>query len=225
MENREQEPREKKQAGLPAVKIDFLGLPDCVTLRKDRMEHILLVRASYEPQKAPPDCPVCHKSCFRIAPDAEILYFWDIPRGTRPVLVQLFVHPFTCSCGRPQDIKIPRLHLRRNMTYRLEKHIEERAATLSTFAQIALDTCQSENTVRVIFSKAFRKFDEQLGKDLPRVLQIDEVYFHRRRYTILVDGETGAAVDLLNGHQASVIEQRLKEAGNLEAVEYWCQDY
>lgn len=203
---------------------DFLGLPNCVTLRHDRIEHILLVRASYEPQSTiSSECPSCHG---RLSLETEFLCFWDSPRDNHPVLVQLIVPLLMCMrCVYAPDVHLPWLHAKRNMTYRLEDFILERAATLSTFSQIASDTCQELNTVIDIFIEAFRAFDKQRGKDLPRVLQIDEVYFCGEYYTILVDGDTRATVDLLKGRKNSVIERRLKEAGNAEAVEYWCQDY
>ena len=111
------------------------------------------------------------------------------------------------------------------MTYRLEDYILDRAATLSTFTQIALDTGQELNTVIDIFLLAFRAFDRARGKDLPRVLEIDEVYFHGKYYTILVDGELDASVDLLEGRKNEIIEARLKLAANRQMVEFVTQDY
>lgn len=206
---------------------DFLGLPDCKTLRHDQVEHILFVRTMYTPQ-IPGACPFCG-GAWKHEPKYTVLVlepFWDIPRGSSPVLVQLMVPRITCSkCKLPLNLTLAWLHATRKMTYRLEDYILDRSATLSTFTQIALDTGQDLNTVIDIFLTAFRQFDKKRSKDLPRVLQIDEVYFHGRYYTILVNAETGTVVDLLLGRKNKVILARLMEARNREAVEYVLQDY
>ncbi|MGA2351345.1 MAG: transposase [Terracidiphilus sp.] len=208
------------------VEIDFLGLSNCVTLRQDQVEHILLVRALYIPPISTgcpgPDC----KGRWERTKLMPMAPFADSPRDGRPVVVDLFVVQFVCSdCGHPLEFDIEWYHEARQMTRRLEKYVTDRAATLSTFRQIALDSCLDENTVGDICADAFRGFDLKRSKDLPRVLQIDEVYFHDKYYTILVNGETGEAVDLLEGRSDSDIRKRIKEAGNAEAVDYWCQDF
>jgi len=85
---------------------------------------------------------------------------------------------------------MPWYHLRRNMTWRLEEYIRERAATLTTFQQIALDTCQDRKTINGILFDAVRELEDDSKKDLPRVLGIDEIYFGKKAYTILVDIES-----------------------------------
>jgi transposase len=206
------------------ITIDFLDLPDCTTFRKDQIEHILLVRAFYEP-KLPDACSLCKGRWLPVTEAQHLRPFWDIPRGS-PVLVQLFVPIMLCSvCGHSLSFAIAWLHATRHMTHRLEDNILEQAATLSTFTQIALNTGQDVNTVIDIFLSTFREFDQKKGKDLPRVLEIDEVYFHGRYYTILVDGESGAAIDLLEGRINEIIAARLRQARNPEAVEYVTQDF
>jgi len=120
---------------------------------------------------------------------------------------------------------MPWYHLRRNMTWRLEEYIRERAATLTTFQQIALDTCQDRKTINGILFDAVRELEDDSKKDLPRVLGIDEIYFGKKTYTILVDIESGKAVDLLDGRSAESVRQRFKEASNCAAVEYVTQDF
>ncbi len=57
------------------------------------------------------------------------------------------------------------------------------------------------------------------------MLGIDEVFFHGRGYTILVNGETGKAVDLLKGLRKEEIKPRFEKADNRESVEYVLQDF
>ena len=212
----------------PGILHDFLGLKNCVVLRTDEIEHLLLVRANYEPSFDSLSCPSCHANHFREVPEAgKILYFWDIPRGERLVLVQLVVIPIACTeCDEFVRMRIPWLDKRRQMTHRLQDYIVlGRMPTLATLEQIALETGVDEKMVGQVFLKAFNKEDAGRSKDLPRVLGIDEVFFNGRGYTILVNGETGKAVDLLKGLRKEKIKPRFEEAGNSESVEYVLQDF
>jgi transposase len=131
-----------------------------------------------------------------------------------------------CStCHTPYREEIPWYHPTRNMTGRLERYIRDRAGTLTTFKQIALDTCQDSKMISEIVLDAIRELEGDGKKDLPRVLGIDEIYFSNRPYTILVDIESGKAVDLLEGRSAESVRQRFMEATNRDAVEYVTQDF
>ena len=205
--------------------VDYLGLSDCETLKIDRLEHILLVHALYNPIISE-KCPKCGGIWKPYTKGKFLDPFSDIPRGSNPVVVVLTVLQHICSdCNKSLDTTIPWLHPTRQMTLRLLDYILDRVATLSSFAQIALDTCLDENTVRSIFIDTFRRIDEQRSKDLPRVLGIDEVFFHRKYYTILVDVETGNAVDLLPGLRHEIIKPRFDQASNRKSVEYILQDF
>ncbi len=129
------------------------------------------------------------------------------------------------NCHTTYEEEIPWYHPRRNMTWRLERYIRERAATLTTFQQIALDACQDRKTVHGILFDAIRELEGDGRNDLPRVLGIDEIYFGKKTYTILVDIESGKAVDLLDGRSAESVRKRFKEASNCAAVEYVTQDF
>jgi transposase len=197
--------------------------------RLDELEHILLAHATYRAPEPPGKCEKCHKSEFRAStrPNRELL-IWDIPSGGCPVLIRLTTWPMICAsanCHTPYREYMPWYHLRRNMTWRLEEYIRERAATLTTFQQIALDTCQDRKTINGILFDAVRELEDDSKKDLPRVLGIDEIYFGKKAYTILVDIESGKAVDLLDGRSAESVRQRFKEASNCAAVEYVTQDF
>ena len=203
--------------------LDFLGLEGFETLRWDRLEHILLARATYKTH-APisQDCPKCH-SAFAITSDT--LCVWDIPRGGSQVIIQLIVPRVVCrECG-PQPVLIPHVDVDCLMTDRLVTHMATCAASLVTFKQIALATGPSEESVRNAFLKAFGEFEGKRGKELPRVISIDEVYIGSKCFTVLVDGETCRAFDILEEYRAADVLQRLKEAPNPEAVEFWTQDF
>jgi len=209
------------------VSFDFLGLPNCVTTNLHKFSDFILVRASYELPNPPAKCSFCPGIQFLQSPRLrEQIPIWDTPRVGRPVLIQLSVTPWVCKgCRRAQNVTVSWYHKTRKMTKRLAIFIRMRAATLTTFSQIALDTCQDDETVASIFMQAFKTFDKKRSKDLPRVLGIDEVYFSGRAFTILVDIETGKAVDLLKGMRSEVIRSRLEEASNRDAVEYVTQDF
>jgi transposase len=211
----------------PGILIDFLGLENCVTLRTDKIEHLLLVRATYEQPLDSVHCPSGHANHFREVPEStKILCFWDIPRGKRVVLVQLVVVPIACTeCDKFVEMRIPWLDEDRQMSYRLRDYILSRMTTLATLEQIALETGVDEKMVGEVFREAFNEEDAKRSKDLPRVLGIDEVFFHGRSYTILVNGETGKAVDLLKGLRKEEIKPRFEEAGNRGSVEYVLQDF
>lgn len=212
----------------PGILRDFLGLDNCVVLRTDEIEHLLLVRASYEPELDSVSCPSGHANRFREVPESrKILYFWDIPRGERVVLVQLVVIPIACTeCDQFVRVRIPWLDEDRQMTHRLQDYILfGRMPTLATLEQIALETGVDEKMVGEVFREAFDEEDAKRSKDLPRVLGIDEVFFHGRGYTILVNGETGKAVDLLKGLRKERIKARFEKARNKGSVEYVLQDF
>lgn len=212
----------------PGILNDFLGLENCVTLRADPIEHILFVRASYERPLDSVRCPNGHANHFREVPESKkILYFWDIPRGEQVVMVQLVVIPIACTeCDRLVRMRIPWLDKRRQMTHRLQDYILfGRMPTLATLEQIALETGVDEKMVGEVFREAFDEEDAKRSKDLPRVLGIDEVFFHGRGYTILVNGETGKAVDLLKGLRKEKIKARFEKARNKGSVEYVLQDF
>lgn len=216
--------REKKAK---SICVDFLGLANCTTTRLDRLEHILLAHATYRAPEPQGKCERCHKSKFRTStrPNSELL-IWDIPSGDCPVLIRLTTWPMICaSCHTPYRDDNPWYHPRRNMTWRLDDHIRDRSATLTTFEQIALDTCQDPKTVNRILFDAIRELEGNSKKDLPRVLGIDEIYFGTKPYTILVDIESGKAFDLLEGRSAESVRKRFKEATNCAAVEYVTQDF
>jgi len=205
--------------------LDFLGLEHYKVLRWDLLEHILLVRAAYQtPAPTSPDCPKCG-SAFKETSD--IVTVWDIPRGTSQVLIQIFIPRVVClNCGKPQEAFLPRVDVDYRMTDRLREYIEDQAASLVTFKQIASATGPSEDTVKKVFLKAFsREFEGKSNKKLPRVLLIDEIYFSSKCFTVLVDGENLTAFDLLEEYRAAAVLQRLKEAPNPEAVEFWSQDF
>lgn len=209
--------------------VDFLGLANCTVTRLDELEHILLAHATYRAPEPPGECEHCHGSKFRTStrPNRELL-IWDVPSGGCPVLIRLTTWPMICAganCHTPYREDIPWYHPRRNMTWRLDKYIRERAATLTTFQQIALDTCQDRKTVHGILFDAIRELEGDGKKDLPRVLGIDEIYFGKKAYTVLVDIESGKAVDLLDGRSAESVRQRFREATNCAAVEYVTQDF
>jgi transposase len=212
-----------------SICVDFLGLANCTVTRLDELEHILLAHATYRVPEPSGKCEQCHGSKFRTStrPNRELL-IWDIPSGGCPVLIRLTTWPMICAgtnCHTPFREDILWYHPRRNMTWRLEKYIRERAATLTTFQQIALDTCQDRKTVHGILFDAIRELEKDCAKDLPRVLGIDEIYFGKKAYTILVDIESGKAVDLLEGRSADSVRKRFEEATNCAAVEYVTQDF
>lgn len=211
----------------PGLLHDFLGLQNCAVLRTDELEHLLLVRASYEWDLDSVRCPQGHANRFREVPQStKMLYFWDIPRGEHAVLVQLIVVPIACTkCGKFVRKRIRWLDKGRQMTHRLQDYVLNRMATLTTFEQVALETGMDEKMVGEVFQKAFNEEDAKRTKDLPRVLGIDEVFFHGRGYTILVNGETGKAVDLLKGLRKEKIKPRFEKADNRESVEYVLQDF
>jgi hypothetical protein len=228
MEDIESPHQSETQAEVPpGILHDFLGLENCVVLRTDEIEHLLLVRASYEWDLDSVRCPSGHSNRFREVPQSrKILYFWDIPRGERAVLVQLIVIPIACTkCDEFVRKRISWLDKGRQMTHRLQDYILSRMATLTTFEQVALETGVDEKMASEVFQKAFKAEDDKRSKDLPRVLGIDEVFFHGRGYTILVNGETGKAVDLLKGLRKEEIKPRFEKAGNRESVEYVLQDF
>lgn len=212
-----------------SICVDFLGLAHCSTTRLDKLEHILLAHATYRSPEPSGECKKCHKSEFRTStrPNRELL-IWDIPSGGCPVLIRVTTWPMICAnanCHTPYREDIPWYHPRRNMTRRLEEYIRDRAATLTTFQQIALDTCQDRKTINGILFDAVRELERDGKKDLPRVLGIDEIYFNKKPYTILVDIESGKAVDLLEGRSAESVGQRFEDATNKAAVEYVTQDF
>ena len=89
------------------ITIDFLDLPGCTTFRKDQFEHILLVRAFYEP-KLPNTCPICNGSWHPSPETQDLQPIWDIPRGSCPVLIQLFVPIMRCgACGHQPTSRFP----------------------------------------------------------------------------------------------------------------------
>lgn len=57
---------------------DFLGLPDCTTLRHDPIEHILFVRTMYAPQISGA-CPFCGGPWNDEYTVLALEPFWDIP--------------------------------------------------------------------------------------------------------------------------------------------------
>lgn len=209
------------------ISVDFLGLEGCTTTGLDQLEHIILAHAFYRAGQPDAPCERCRKTQFRPAtrPNRELL-IWDVPCGGSPVLIRLTTWPMICSgCGTPYGEIIPWYHPTRNMTKRLEKHIRERAATLTTFQQIGLDTCQQPKTIKAILWDAVSELEGDGNKDLPRVLGIDEIYFNKKPYTVLVNIETGRAVDLLEGRSADTVRKRFQEATNRAAVEYVTQDF
>lgn len=201
--------------------LDFLGLANFETLRWDRLEHILLVRAIYKTQMPySEDCPICQEA-FAITSDT--LSVWDIPRGGSQVLLQIIVPRVVCrKCG-PQMILISDVDVNCLMTDRLKKHIAMSAASLMTFKQIAASTGPSEESVSDVFLNAF--LERERSKKLPRVLLIDEVYIGNKCFTVLVDGETLQTFDILEEYRSADVLRRLKEAPNPEAVEFWSQDF
>jgi transposase len=203
--------------------LDFVGLENYETLRWDRLEHILLVRAAYKtPAPTSPDCPECH-SAFTITSDT--LAVWDIPRGGSQVLVQLTVPRVVCrKCG-PQTVLIPHVDVNCLMTDRLKTYIAMSAASIMTFKQIASATGPSEESVSNVFLKEFGEFEGKRVKELPRVLLIDEVYVGSKCFTVLVDGETLQAFDILREYRGADVLRQLKEAPNPEGVEFWSQDF
>lgn len=203
---------------------DFLHLPSVTTIRIDAIGHILLVRAMYEPQLTAA-CPECGQQwseprCRALEP------FWDWPRGSSPVLVQLLVPVITCDfCSHTLDFFLPWLHATREMTYRLEGYIADRAATFITLSQIARETGQDLTTVIEVFMMKYAEWERRRGKNLPRVLKIDEIYFNGKLNTLFVNGDTDDAVELLPSRRNSDIRRRLMEAGNRDAVEYVVHDF
>jgi hypothetical protein len=119
------------------------------------------------------------------------------------------------------------LHPTRDMTVRLYRHIAGRAAVQLSFAQIALDTGQDDQTVIDIFLEVFKEWEEKLGKNLPVNSGIDEAHFSRGRVlTVIVDAEgTGGTVDVLPDRTNDTIEKRLRSAPNARDVKHQTQDY
>lgn len=217
----------EREESATRICVDFLGLEGCTTTGLDRLEHIILAHATYRAVQPGAPCERCHKTQFQPAtrPNRELL-IWDVPCGRYPVIIRLTTWPMICSgCLHAQPEVIPWFHSTRNMTWRLERYIRERAATLVTFEQIALDTCQEPKTIKAILLSAVRELEGDAKKDLPRVLGIDEIYFAKKTYTILVDIESGKAIDLLEGRSAESVRERFKEATNTAAVEYVTQDF
>lgn len=210
---------------------DFLGLPGCKTKARHVDEHLMAVRASYE--VFPTVCPCCGGTSLRDMEPREI-YFWDIPHVAHPsgqlspTLVQLAVCDVECTgCPGFPAVRPEWLHPTRDMTVRLYRHIAERAAVLMSFAQIALDTGQDDQTVIDIFLEVFGKWEEKQGKNLPVNSGIDEAHFSRGRVlTIIVDAEgTGGTTDVLADRTNETIEKRLRSAPNAGDVQHQTQDY
>jgi transposase len=209
--------------------VDFLGLAHCSTTRLDKLEHILLAHATYRSPEPSGECEKCHKTIFRPStrPNRELL-IWDLPTGGCPVLIRFTTWPMICvspNCHTPFREEIPWYHSARNMTRRLQEHIRDRLTTLSTFQQIALDTCQDRKTISGILFDAVQELEGDNKKVLPRVLGIDEIYFNNKPYTLLVNIETGKAVDLLEGRSAESVRRRFVDATNKDEVEYVTQDF
>jgi transposase len=210
---------------------DFLGLPGCKTKARHLDEHLMAVRASYE--VFPTLCPGCGGSSLRGTEPREI-YFWDIPHVSHPsdklspTVVQLSVCDAACTnCGRLLPVRPEWLHPTRDMTVRLYRYLAERAAVQISFAQIALDTGQDDQTVIDIFLEVFGEWEEKQGKNLPLNSGIDEAHFSRGRVlTVIVDAEGGrGTVDVLPDRTNDTIEKRLRLAPNARDVEHQTQDY
>lgn len=210
---------------------DFLGLPGCKTKARHVDEHLMAVRASYE--VFPTICPVCGGTSLRDTEPKEI-YFWDIPHVAHlsgqlsPTVVQLSVCDAACTgCPRFPAVRPEWLHPTRDMTVRLYRHIAERAAVQMSFAQIALDTGQDDQTVIDIFLEVFGEWEEKQGKNLPVNSGIDEAHFSRGRVlTVIVDAEgAGGTIDVLPDRTNDTIEKRLRSAPNAREVKHQTQDF
>lgn len=210
---------------------DFLGLPGCKTKARHMDEHLMAVRASYE--VFPTVCPACGCTSLMEAVPREI-YFWDIPHVAHPsgqlspTVVQLSVCDAACTaCGRFLAAQPDWLQPTRDMTVWLYRHIAERAAVQMSFAQIALDTGQDDQTVIDIFLEVFEEWDKKQGKNLPVNLGIDEGHFSGGRVRlIIVDSEGhGGTTDVLRNRTNNTIEKRLRSAPNAREVIYQTQDF
>ncbi len=210
---------------------DFLGLPGCKTKARHVDEHLMAVRASYE--VFPTVCPACGCTSLMEAEPREI-YFWDIPHVAHPsgllspTVVQLSVCDAACTgCPGFPAVRPDWLHPTRDMTVRLYQHIAERAAVQMSFAQIALDTGQDDQTVIDIFLEVFGKWEEKQGMNLPVNLGIDEAHFSRGQVrVIIVDTEgTGGTTDVLRDRTNVTIEKRLRSAPNTREVKHQTQDF
>lgn len=204
---------------------DLLDLPGCRTRARELIEHILLIRASYE--LFPAACPDCGARCLK-AVNTRVMIFWDVPQLGHPTLVQLAVSDATClACGKSLETELTWLHPTREMTLRLIDYILARMATQSNMTQVALDTGQDLQTVIDVFVDAFEKWDADRGMDLPIKLGIDEAHFTPNRiYTILVDsGGTRGTIDVLQNREDATIEKRLKTAANAKDVTHQTQDF
>lgn len=202
----------------PFISFDFLDLPDCRTIWRGRLEHMLLVRASYE--RFPSACPRCDAQCLRAEPP-RTLVFWDVPHLGQPTLVQLFVSDATCLiCGTFLKTEPEWLHPSRDMSLRMIDFIKERMATQLTITQVALDSGLDVQTVIDIFIPAFRKWDVERVMALPAKPGIDEAHFPRKVIrTLIVDSEGPlGTVDVLEDRTNATIAKRLRAAPNAKDI-------
>jgi hypothetical protein len=167
--------------------VDFLNLLGCRTFAVEQVEHILVVRASYD--NIPPLCPKCHASDLAVDNETKDWLIWDAPHcGLHPTLIQLFVPSGTClACNLKIKIEPPWLDYsplqskstvtsrRPSRTLRLIEYFLDRITCLVTFDQIGLDTCQSPDAIKEIFLQRFEEWDKHRLKDLPISMGIDEL--------------------------------------------------
>jgi|GEM_PF-3515747 len=162
------------------------GLAHGTMTRLDKPEHLLLAHATYRsPEPLASVRSVATRSFERARGRIGELLVWALRSGGCPVLIRVTTWPMIClNCRRPYREEISWYHETRSMTRRPERYLREPLVTLTTFQQIALDTCQERKTINGILFSAIRELKGYGKKDFPRVSGIAEVYFNKRPCTI-----------------------------------------
>ena len=143
----------------------------------------------------------------------------DTPvRGLR-VVIQVDRQRYIClGCGATTFQPLPGVVGNRRMTTRLAEYIAERATT-QTFSAVAVETGQSEKTVRTVFKEHAARVLTTRNPETPRCLGMDDVYVGRVARCVLVDNDRKRLYDLLPRRNKTHIFRFLVQIPNRQLIE------
>lgn len=151
-------------------------------------------------------CPKC--SCEDYLSDGRptsTIVVADTPAHGRPCEIELHRYRYRCSaCSYSFTANPSSIHLKRRMTNRLVRYIEDRSPR-ETRTAIAQEVGLSEDRVTNVVRPLAKRLAQNHKFPTPRVLGIDDIKLNRKTYHVLTDAETGFAIGLIDSGESGKV--------------------
>ncbi len=168
---------------------------------------------------SPQSCPKCgHEHLHRYG--TRKATYTDTPIYGRPTKIELEVQRFRCKrCKAVLQAESPDLDDRRNATRRLIRYVQDRCFD-TTLSWLAAEVGVAVNTIKNIAQDYIAHLEENIVRETPRLLGIDEVSIVGKPRCVMVNLEMHTLFEMLESRKKDRLIKYFESLSNRDQVEW-----